>query len=112
MTKDLQHQFIPLSVLWSFFVYALISGKGFIGRLMQTRALSMIGRWSFSIYLMHWMIYMRISEVHKGSFIYAALAFSLAIFVGSIFYYVIEANIEHFRHRFVAKIFKSNPSPM
>lgn len=112
MTKDLQHQFIPLSVLWSFFVCAIISGKGIMGRLMQNRLLSILGRWSFSIYLMHWMIYIKISDVHNDSFIYAILAFALAIFCGYIFYYFIEVNIERFRHRFVAKIFKSNPSPM
>ena len=77
---------------------------------MQSRVLYMLGRWSFSIYLMHWLIYINISEFNKDNFTYAAMAFALAIFVGSAFYYAIEVNIERFRHRFVAKIFKRNPS--
>lgn len=107
MTKDLHNQFIPLSFLWAVFLLLLVDGHGLWGRVVTSRVMILLGKWSFSIYLLHWLIYTEISKLYPENFLLMLIAFILAIMIGSAFYYGIEMNIERFRHRimrFVKKV--------
>ncbi|MDD2031066.1 acyltransferase family protein [Pseudomonas sp. 39167] len=99
----LMNKFIFLSFLWMLFVVFLADGKGVVGRLMQTTLLKTLGAWSYSIYLIHWLFYQKLSLVQHG-WIYAFFAMLGSIGAGAFLYLVIEAPIEKFRHSLQKKI--------
>lgn len=99
----LMNKFIYLSFLWVVFVLALANGQGMVGVLMQSVVLRKLGAWSYSIYLIHWIFYQKLSLLQKGGF-YALLAFFGAIAAGAALYVFIESPIERFRHSLQEKI--------
>ncbi|WLH34084.1 acyltransferase [Pseudomonas sp. FP2196] len=104
----LMNKFIYLSFLWMVFILALANGQGRIGGLMQSFALRKLGAWSYSIYLIHWIFYQKLSLLHKGG-LYAMLAFVGAIMAGAAMYVFIESPIERFRHSLQGKLKKMWP---
>jgi peptidoglycan/LPS O-acetylase OafA/YrhL len=57
-----------------------------------------LGAWSYSIYLIHWLIYVKCSQGHQNEVSWAIAAFAGAVASGAILNYLIEAPIERFRH--------------
>ena len=105
MTKDLQQQFIPLSLLWAVFLLLLVDGKGLWGKLMASTAFKKLGHWSFSIYLFHWVIYLKMADAFLNNYYAMIASFFAAIIVGALFYTAIEMNIEKFRHKIMSNIY-------
>lgn len=95
--KWLMNQFVSLSLLWMLFIIFIADGKGAIGSIMQSIVLKRLGTWSYSIYLIHWLIYAKLSSIYPNSFVWAIIALLGAVASGAILYYVIEAPIEKFR---------------
>lgn len=106
MTKDLQQQFIPLSFLWSGFLLLLVDGKGVWGAIVTTKIMKTLGKWSFSIYLLHWLVYTELSRIYPENIISMLGAFIAAIAVGGVFYWLIEMNMEKLRHKIMREIKK------
>ncbi|ELW7387197.1 acyltransferase [Yersinia enterocolitica] len=104
MTKDLQQQFIPLSFLWAIFLLLLVDGKGLWGKLMASTVFKKLGHWSFSIYLFHWVIYLKMADAFLNNYYAMFASFFAAIIVGATFYNLVEVNIERFRHELMSNI--------
>jgi peptidoglycan/LPS O-acetylase OafA/YrhL len=104
MTKNLQQQFIPLSLLWAVFLLLLVDGKGLWGKLMASTIFKKLGHWSFSIYLFHWVIYLKMAEAFLNNYYAMFASFFAAIIVGAIIYNLAEVNIEKFRHKLMTSI--------
>jgi len=95
----LQNKFILLSLLWVVFLLSAIDGKGLFGGLMRTLVLMKLGKWSFSIYLIHWIIYGYLASVHIGNgFVWSVIAILSSIAVGAMLFILIESKIERLRH--------------
>ncbi|TCL04072.1 acyltransferase family protein [Sodalis ligni] len=86
------------AVAWSFFIFFALSSNGKINKIFCSQALRLLGRWSFSIYLFHWIVYTEIMKHHMESYVWAFLAFSLAIIIGGLVCSVIERPLENGRH--------------
>ncbi|QRK82844.1 acyltransferase [Pseudomonas granadensis] len=105
----LMNKFIYLSFLWMVFILALANGRGPIGSMMQSILLKKLGAWSYSIYLIHWIFYQKLSLLHKGG-LYALLAFFGAIAAGAAMYFFVESPIERFRHSLQARLKPVRPA--
>ncbi|MGT3214978.1 acyltransferase family protein [Yersinia enterocolitica] len=104
MKRDLQQQFIPISLLWAVFLLLLIEGKGVWGKLISSPALRKLGHWSFSIYLFHWLIYLKMADVFLNNYYAMIVSFFASIVVGAAFYSIFEVNIEKLRHRVMSTL--------
>ncbi|QLR42155.1 acyltransferase [Enterobacter sp. RHBSTW-00994] len=98
MTDYLGREFVALSLGWSVVLMLLINGRGVWGKVMRSKVLTYLGKWSFSIYLFHYIIFVEISRNHSYSIPYAVIALASAIAVGAAFYYLVEMNLEKSRH--------------
>ncbi len=104
MKRDLQQQFIPISLLWAVFLLLLIEAKGVWGKLISSPALIKLGHWSFSIYLFHWLIYLKMADVFLNNYYAMIVSFFASIVVGAAFYSIFEVNIEKLRHRVMSNL--------
>lgn len=62
-----KHFFI--GAIWSVFLLVMMDGKGAIGRLLKSRFMVAMGRYSFSIYLVHLLIYIEMTSYLQDSFL-------------------------------------------
>lgn len=108
MSNYLQKQFIPLSILWSLFIILLIDGTSSASKLVTTSTMNFLGRWSFSIYLFHYGIYLKVAEYYPQNYIALSLSFIASIIVGGASYNIIERNIDTIRHSLSRYIMKLN----
>lgn len=104
MNKWLINKFLYLSLLWGFFIVALVDGKGVVGQALKSTIMRKLGEWSFSIYLVHWYFYATFSIAHPNSILWMLFGIACAVTFGAILHYVVEAPIEKFRHSIQSRI--------
>lgn len=94
----LQNKFVFISVLWSVFLLALANGGGLLGRLLETRFFRALGAWSYSVYLIHWLVYVKLSQLPGGHGVgMAVMAAVAAMACGAVLYYAVERPLERLR---------------
>lgn len=98
MSNYLQKQFIPLSILWSLFIILLIDGTSSASKFVTASAMNHLGKWSFSIYLFHYGIYLKVAEYYPQNYMALSLSFIASIIAGGVSYNIIEKNIDTMRH--------------
>ncbi len=99
MNKWTQNKHLFIGGIWCLFMLAVMDGAGPVGSLMRSKFFTLLGRYSFSIYLMHWLVYITLAGKHPNDFAWMAVALVLAVLLGAGMYHLIEAPIERFRHR-------------
>lgn len=99
----LMNKFIFLSFLWMLFILFLADGKGWGGELMRMTFFRRLGAWSYSIYLIHWLFYQKLSLIQQGG-LYAVGAVLGSVAAGASLYILIESPIERFRHSLQKRI--------
>lgn len=100
----LLNKFAYLSALCSVLMLFVIHGRGIAGRMVRSRGLKLIGRWSYPIYLIHWMVVVKVSAIYPGSFVVMVLAIALSILLGGVIWYGLEVPLERLRYRIVARL--------
>lgn len=96
-------KFLYFSIAFAGLVLVCVDGQGVAGGLIKNKYISAVGRWSFSIYLGHWFIVMKLSHYFEGSYIAACLSVALSLLAGYLIYAYIEVPIERFRHRVTSR---------
>ncbi|KTD11594.1 Acyltransferase family protein [Legionella gratiana] len=94
---SLANQFVYFGLLWAFFIVFTMEGKGFFGKVLYTHFFRVIGKWSYSIYLFHWFVYMKYIQFWPNQIWAMLMAFISAIIVGGLINYFVEQPIEHLR---------------
>ncbi|KTD72240.1 acyltransferase family protein [Legionella tucsonensis] len=94
---SLANQFVYFGFLWAIFIVYNLQGKGFWGKILSTYFFRMIGKWSYSIYLFHWLVLMKYIQIWPNQIFAMLAAFVSAIGVGGIVYYFVEQPIEYLR---------------
>lgn len=105
----LKDKFVYLSILWACFILVLVDGKGPLGFIMKMNIMKLIGSWSFSIYLIHMLLYVWLANAHPNSPFWMALGVLSAIGAGAAMFYLIEGPIEKFRHQLQARLGEIKP---
>lgn len=100
----LQNKYLFLGAAAAIFVYVIIGSNGIISRLMKTNAMQLLGKWSYSIYLFHWLILIKLCVPFKNDLPMMLLALAASICIGAAIYYIIESPIERARHAIMTKI--------
>lgn len=100
----LMDKFVFLSALWALFLLFHADGKGLFGRVLKHKVFVKLGAWSYSIYLIHWMVYSKLSAGHQNSLLWSIFSLFVAVLLGAVIYYLIESPIERFRHSLQSKI--------
>lgn len=100
----LLNKHVHFSFAWAVLVYFALSSSGNINRIFSSRVLRQLGKWSFSIYLFHWLIYTQLTKHFIGSYLWATLALCFAVLTGGVVYFLIEKPIERFRHIIMRRI--------
>jgi peptidoglycan/LPS O-acetylase OafA/YrhL len=107
----LSDKFIYIGLLWAVFIFVYCDAPGVVGRILKSRLLRLYGAWSYSIYLIHWIVYSKFFDIFGPGAMSAISAFFVSTAVGAVVYYIVEAPIERWRHLLVNKIFGRQISP-
>jgi peptidoglycan/LPS O-acetylase OafA/YrhL len=94
----LMDKFVYLSALWAMLLVFVAEGRGAFRSILGHRMLVKLGAWSYSTYLIHWLIYVKCSEGHQNQVSWAIAAFVGAVASGAILNYLVESPIERFRY--------------
>lgn len=98
------NKFLYLSALCAVLMLFVVHGQGIIGRAVRSQPLRYIGYWSYPIYLVHWLIVVKLSSLYPGSLGALFLAVMVSILAGGIVHYVLEVPLERFRRWSLARI--------
>ncbi|MCJ7926430.1 MAG: acyltransferase [Pantoea vagans] len=94
----LLNKHVHFSFAWTILIFFTLSSSGKANKLFSSKALRQLGKWSFSIYLFHWLVYTQISTNHQNSVFASLFALVLSIIVGALVFYFFERPIEKLRH--------------
>jgi peptidoglycan/LPS O-acetylase OafA/YrhL len=103
----LMNKFPPIAIAWSFVVAVNIDIGGIWSKFWNMPLLQATGKWSYSIYLFHWLIAMSLSYHHPQSYEYMALAIACSLFIGAVMHYMIERPMINLRHALTKKTKKT-----
>jgi len=103
----IQGMYTTLGFGMAIFVMVTLPGKGIWGDILKSTPLKLLGKWSFSIYLFHWMVIWQISP-HRPNHFYAMLLCIIeSIAVGAFIYHAVESPIERARHFLMSLLFRA-----
>lgn len=97
---------VHFSVIWSAFIFICLTSNGITNKIFSCVPFRSLGKWSFSIYLFHWIVYTKATEVYSQSLPASVIFPIVAIFVGGVSFYMFEMPIEKIRHLIMRKISK------
>jgi peptidoglycan/LPS O-acetylase OafA/YrhL len=100
--NDLANKFLVVSIIWACFIVCCVQGKGLMGTFLKNSIFFYLGKWSYSIYLFHWLVYMKIIQNYRENMIAMIFAIVGAIFLGALIYNIIEYPLECFRYRIMS----------
>lgn len=94
---SLANQFIYFGLAWALFIVFTLEGKGLYGRILCTSFFRIIGKWSYSIYLFHWLVYMKYIQYWPNSILAMCIGLISAILAGGVVFYLVERPLESLR---------------
>ena len=98
------NKFIFYSPIFGLIVLLMSYGEGVFAWALSTPVMSYIGKWSFSIYLWHFLI-LAMGVWYVGISFYMYIASMVAsILVGALSFYLIENPMEKLRHKIMSMI--------
>ncbi|HBV2907674.1 TPA: acyltransferase [Citrobacter freundii] len=98
------NKFAFYSPIFALVILMMSYGEGFFAKILSSPVLSYIGKWSFSIYLWHFLILaMGVWFVGMNFYMYIFTMIA-SIFVGAISFYLIENPMEKLRHKIMSMI--------
>lgn len=99
MSDDLVNKHLFIGLLWALFIGLTIEGHGLIGHLLNNRLLRLMGRFSYSIYLFHWLPLVLFSSLWPGEIWSLVGALIVILSVGALSYYFLERPLDKLRKR-------------
>lgn len=96
--NSLSNKFILVGSIWTLYIACTISGNGWAAKIMQMKLMRTLGHCSYSIYLFHWLVYVKLEKCQINHFFAMPLAILLAILLGAAIYKFIECPMEEFRY--------------
>ena len=104
----LMDKHILFGFLFSCFAFFVIGRKTAVSRVFDMKWLSSIGRWSYSIYLFHWLIIVK-SKLFLTGVPAAIIAIGISIIIGWTGYTIIESPLYSLRHK-ISRLLVAKPA--
>ncbi|TAE79552.1 MAG: acyltransferase [Alphaproteobacteria bacterium] len=98
MTTLFSTYHLPLGLMWAIIIMCVLHGSGIATRLMCWRGIIYLGKWSYPIYLMHWIIYLKLVALYPNNLIAMIGAILCSMITGAVMHYALERPIERWRH--------------
>lgn len=95
----LMDKFVPIGIAWAAFVTMNVDRSDNWMQIWNFKALKLIGRWSYSIYLFHWYVVVKIAGMFPQNPAAMVLAFGGALLLGACMYALIELPCMRLRKR-------------
>lgn len=92
-------KFVYFGLLWALFVFTQARSTGILARALGSLALTTVGRASYSIYLMHWLIVLTILRHWPDNVSACVAAIALSIAAGQLGWWLVERPSEMLRRR-------------
>lgn len=109
-TDDLLNKYLFFSFVWTVFIFTQVhSSGGFLTSLLTSRFLSAIGLYSYSIYLVHWLILNKMVSYYPEKIVTMIAVVVLSIMAGHVMYTFIEKPLFAVRKSFLDAIEKGWP---
>lgn len=105
----LQNKYVALSLILAVFMLALVEPVGVMAVFLCSLPMKKLGEWSFSIYLIHWLVVIKFSSWHPESYPWLMLAVVASVMAGAVLYKLVERPIEKFRHAIELSILRRKP---
>lgn len=96
--------YLILPFLAALFVYINLTNRGIFYSILRSRPIYLIGQWSYSIYLFHWLVLVKLASPNTIGINNMILAIIESIGVGALAYYAIERPLERWRHRWLKSL--------
>jgi peptidoglycan/LPS O-acetylase OafA/YrhL len=91
---------LPIGLIWSVVIVSALHGSGVLPRILCWRGLRYLGTWSYPIYLIHWIVYLKLVARYPHDALAMICALIISIMMGAMIHYTIELPIEQWRrHR-------------
>jgi peptidoglycan/LPS O-acetylase OafA/YrhL len=98
-SNDLMNKFLFFSLLWAVFIVSQHRWPNALSRLLSRRGISLVGRWSYSIYLFHYFIAIQFGVWFSGQPAMVVVAVGCSILVGWLSFTVCELPMLRLRQR-------------
>lgn len=99
-------KFVVLGPLIALFVYVQVNSNGYISRVLSSKLMVALGKYSFSVYLFHIMIIFIVYPKYIDNFTAYIVAIILCVGGGAIAYHCIESPLERLRHKIMSIVMK------
>lgn len=101
----LMNMYFPLSILWGMFIFSILHTKSkIVGRIFMSRALTFLGKVSYSGYLFHWIAMVQSRKVMGSSIATVLVGIIFSILIAFIVNKVIEMPIYRVRKVLLAEV--------
>lgn len=100
-TRYLMNKYMYIGFAWMAFIVTQVNTNG---ELLTQKWLCSIGSWSYSIYLFHFFIVMRLGQLFPQSIITVVVSIILSILFGYVSYSILERNIMGLRKRISVRV--------
>ncbi|UPG86867.1 acyltransferase [Luteibacter aegosomatis] len=95
----LSDKFILLGGIWTIFLVMNLEVEGAVGAILRSKVMSSIGKWSYSIYLFHWLVVVLLAHAAPGNVLVFIAAVILAIALGAVLHWCVEKPLARLRKR-------------
>lgn len=104
----LKNMYLPISVLWAFFIFSILNTKSkFINHIFQSQMLIFLGNVSYSGYLFHWLVMVKIKNIMGSSITTVLVGIIISILIAYIVNTLIEMPIYKCRKIVIGKLYKT-----
>ena len=103
----LANMYLPLSVLWAFFIFTILNTKSkFINHIFESQVLTFLGKVSYSGYLFHALVMIQIEKIMGSSLATVLIGIIMSILIAFIVNKLVEMPIYRWRKVILERIIR------
>ncbi|HET6804397.1 MAG TPA: acyltransferase [Frateuria sp.] len=100
----LSNKFIPIGLAWAGLLVLNVDRGGAWSKFWNAVPLQRVGRWSYPIYLFHWLILQLLAHRHRGDATVAAIALASSVAIGAAMNWIVERPLMAARRRYAERV--------
>jgi len=89
-TDYLMNKYLYFSFAWTVFIFSLINSRGLFHQVLTSSLFTKVGHWSYSIYLVHWLIVNMLIQTFTAGYVSVIAAVAITPIAGFLMYTLFE----------------------